>query len=174
MKALILLLNLALTGLISCQSVVAQPTPSTSNKYSNMEIEKMVSAYKATSNRDVTPPANLQQQFTKDFPNAKDIDWETGANIYEVDFEIGNTDYESYYDDNANLLMYTVDLRESELPAIVKNASMSKYPNYKFDDIKKIVKGSETFYIVEMEKKNAADITATYKPDGTFIKEIFD
>jgi hypothetical protein len=175
MKALILLFNLVLAGLTSCQSVVAQPTPATSNKHSNIEIEKMVGAYKAAPHRDVAPPANLQQQFTKDFPNARDIDWETGADVYKVEFEIGFiTDYEAYYDTNANLLMYTVDLRESELPVIVKNAAMSKYPNYEFDDARKTVKGTETFYKVEMEKKHAADIKATYKPDGTFIKEIYD
>jgi len=174
MKALIILFNLVLAGLISCQSVVAQPAPSISNKYSNTEIEKMVFAYKTAAQRDINPPANMQQQLVKDFPNSRDIDWETGANIYEVEFEIGRTDYKAYYDNNANLLMYTVDLIESELPAIVKNAAMSKYPNYKFDDIKKIVKGTETFYKVEMEKKHAADIKATFKPDGTFIKEIYD
>ncbi len=75
---------------------------------------------------------------------------------------------------NANLLMYIVDLGESKLPAIVKNAAMSKYPNYRFDDIKKVVRGTETFYRVEMEKRHAADIKATYKPDGTFIKEVYE
>lgn len=174
MKTFTLFLNLALVCLLSCQTAMAQPNPAISKKYSNTEIEKMVSAYKTNKQTDIRPTNGLQQQFTKDFPNSKDIDWETAANIYEVEFEIGRTDYKAYYDGDANLIMYVIDINEAEIPAIVKNAAMSKYPNYKFDDIKKILRGTETFYVVEMEKSNSADIKAKFKPDGTFIKEIFN
>lgn len=174
MKKLILSLSMALTCLISCQSISAQPNPAITKKHSNADIERMIDAYRGTAHRDIYPVTNLQQQLTKDFPKSKDIEWETGADIYEVEFEIGWTDYKAYYDNEANLLMYTVDIRESELPAVVKNAATSKYVNYKFDDIKKIVKGTDTFYKVEMEKRNSADIKATFRPDGTFIKEVYD
>ncbi len=174
MKNLIFLLNLALISLFSCQSVVAQPTPTVSTKHSDLEIERMISQYNTSHQRDIYPLANLQKQFNKDFPKAHDIDWEFGADIYEVEFEIGRTDYKAYYDNAANLIMYTLDLKESALPAIVKNAAMAKYPNYKFDDVKKIAKGSETLYKVEMKKDKSNDIKATFKHDGTFIDEFFD
>ena len=172
MRTIALFISLTLIFFISCQSVVAQPNPAISKKYSNTEIEKMISAHKSVHSQDTYPATSLLQQLRNDFPKAKDMDWEVGANIYEAEFEIGWTDYTAYYDEGANLLMYTVELRETELPAIVKNAAMSKYPNYKFDDIKKIVKGTDIFYKVEMEKRNSMDIKATFRPDGAFLKEI--
>lgn len=174
MKTIVLSIILALVSFTSCQYAVAQPNPTISKKYSDIEIEKIIDTHKSLHSHDTQPTDKLLQRFKSDFPKAKDIDWEVGLNIYEVEFEIGWTDYKAYYDNEANLLMYKVELRESELPAIVKNAAMSKYPNYKFDDIEKTVKGTVTFYKVEMEKHNSADIKATFKPDGTFIKEILD
>lgn len=172
MKSLIFL-SLILACLISCQIATAQPIPIMSKKYSDGEIEKMINDYKATRQRDVQPTIDQQQQFSKDFPNARDVEWEVAANVYEVEFEIGRVDYKAYYDESANLIMYTIEIKEVDLPAIVKNAAMSKYPNYKFDDIKKVVRGSETFYKVEMEK-GKSDIKAIFKQEGTFIKQIYN
>jgi len=169
MKAFISLITLVLFSMFT----MAQ-TPVVSKKYSDADVEKMVQTYKSSKNKDIYPASNFQQQFSKDFPNAKDIDWETAANIYEVDFEFDRIDYKAYYDSNANLVMYTVDVGEYDMPAIVKNAAMAKYPNYKFDDIKKIVKGSETFYEVEMEKSRDKEVKATFRTNGTFIKEIYN
>ena len=169
----VVFLSLVLACLISCQTATAQPMPAISKKYSDAEIEKMIVAFKTTREKDVYPTTGQQQQFGKDFPNARDIEWEIAANVYEVEFEIGYTDYKAYYDESANLIMYIVDIRESDLPAIVKNAAMSKYPNYKFDDIEKVVKGSETFYKVEMEK-GKSEIKAVFNPNGIFVKEVFN
>lgn len=170
---LLIFLSLALTCLISCQTATAQPIPAMSKKYSDGDIEKMINDYKATRQIDVRHTTNQQQQFAKDFPNARDIEWEVGANIYEVEFEIGRADYKAYYDESANLIMYIVEIKEVDLPAIVKNAAMAKYPNYKFDDIEKVVRGSETFYKIEMEK-GKYDVKAIFKPEGAFVKEIYN
>lgn len=174
MKSLISLFNLALIGLLSCQPAVAQPTPAVSTKHSDIEIEKIISQFNTSHRRIVYPPTNIQQQFNKDFPKARDIDWESGADVYEVEFEIDRTDYKAYYDNTANLIMYTLELKESELPAVIKNAAMAKYPNSKFDDIKKIIKGTKTLYKVEMKKDKNHDIKAAFKHDGTFINELYD
>lgn len=167
-------LALALIALVACQSAVAQlPTPTISAKYNNDEISKMVEAHKRTHSQDIRPNATLHAAFTKDFPNSRDIDWEIAANLYEVEFEIGRIDYKAYYDENGNLVMYSHEVKEMDLPAVVKNAAMDKYPNGKFEDYKKVVKGTKTFYIVELEK-GETDIKATFDPKGTFIQEIFD
>lgn len=163
---------LILLSLVLCKEGMAQ-SPAISKKYSNTEIDRLVSGYKNSRSRDVIPANNLKSQFSKDFPNARDIDWEKTATIYKVEFEIGRVDYEAYYDNDANLLMYKIDIKEYDMPAVVKNAAMSKYPNYKFEDIEKIVRGSETFYKVEMEKDNT-DIKANFDPRGIFIKEVYN
>jgi hypothetical protein len=171
MKKIVNLLTLTLVLLISCQSALAQPNPSITKKYTNAEIEKFMDGYKALRSQDTYPSSTLQQQLTKDFPNAKDIDWETAANVYVADFEIGRTDYKAYYDTDGNLLAYSIDIRESQVPAIVKNAASSKYPNCKMDDSKKIIQGTEVFYKVEMEK-HKFEAKALFSQNGTFIKEL--
>ena len=174
MKLISKIIVVALIGLISCQMAVAQlPAPTPSAKYSNEEISRMIKTHKRSRSIDVRPTATLNQHFISDFPKAKDIDWEVGAEIYEVEFEIGWTDYKAYYDKDGNLLMYKYDLAESELPAVVKNAAFDKYPDSRIDDIDKVIRGTETYYVVEMEKEER-DIKATFNPEGALINEIFD
>ncbi|MBK5721626.1 PepSY-like domain-containing protein [Dysgonomonas sp. Marseille-P4677] len=173
MKKITTFLSIAIISLASCQLAVAQPSPLVSNKYSNAEIEKMINLYKSSHSRDIYPTELFRQQLMKDFPNARGADWETSANIYEVDFEIGRTDYKAYYDEQANLLMYIVEIRINELPAIVQNAAQAKYPNYKFEDMDKIVRGTDVLYEVEMEKGDI-DVKAIFGENGTFVKEIFN
>lgn len=168
MKILGSLLSLAV--LLSCQSVSAQPRPVISTKYSDSEIEKMMSTYRITHSHDVTPSNTVQNKFKSDFLDASDIEWETALDIYEVDFEIGRVDYEAYYDKAGNLFMYSFDVTERDLPAIVKNAAIAKYPDYIFDDIKEIRKGTQVFYKVELER-NKSEVTLLIKNDGTIMKE---
>ncbi|MDH6309728.1 hypothetical protein M2451_002088 [Dysgonomonas sp. PFB1-18] len=171
MKKIANLLALTLVLLISCQAAIAQPTPTITKKYTNAEIEKFIDGYNALRSHDTHPSTALQQQLAKDFPNARDIDWEMAANVYEAEFEIGRTDYKAYYDADGNLLAYSIDIRESQVPAIVKNAAASKYPNCKMDDSKKIVQGTEVFYKVEMEKRKF-EAKALFSQNGAFIKEL--
>lgn len=164
-----------LLGMIGCQSVGAHPDPVISRKYSDIEIDKMITAYAAVNSRDVVPTAALKQQFEKDFPDSRDIDWESGANIFEVEFEIGRIDYKAYYDNDANLMMYVMDIREREVPAIVTNAAISRYNNYVIEDVKKVVKGTRLMYAVELENdKLRSEVKAVFSHDGKFVKEIYD
>lgn len=173
MKKLSTLILSCLLVFFSCQTVSAQPQPAMTKKYTDKQIVDMIQAIRIAHSHDVTPTAVLQQKLAKDFPKAKDIDWETGANIYEVEFEIGRDDYKAYYDTQGELLMYKVEISEQKLPAIIKNAARSKYPDYHFEDIDKIVRGSETFYKMELERGNI-EVKLTYKKDGTLVTEHFD
>lgn len=173
MKKITTFFFIAILGLIFTQLATAQTAPSFSKKYSDTEIEKMIASYKATHEKDIYPSDLLKQQLAKDFPNARDIEWETGANIYEANFEIGRTDYKAYYDEQANLLVYLVELKTRALPAIIKNAAQVKYPNYKFEDASKIVCGSGVLYKVEMEK-GEKEVKTIFRENGTFYKEIFN
>ncbi|MDR2064187.1 MAG: hypothetical protein LBP85_00525 [Prevotellaceae bacterium] len=60
----------------------AEVSPVVSTQYSNEEIAEMVKQFNISHDRNVIPPAELQQKFKADFPNAYDIEWEFGADIY--------------------------------------------------------------------------------------------
>lgn len=174
MKTIAQLGVLLLVALVSCQSVSAQPSPAISTKYSDAEIDKMIDVFHFARSMDVRPTAELANQFQRDFPNAWDVDWEMGGEVYEVEFEIGREDYKAYYDAQANLLMYRLDLNGRNVPAVVLNAAVSKYQNYRMDDAKKVVKGTRTYYLLEMEdNRRDIEVNAKFTHDGKFIEERF-
>lgn len=160
-------------ALVSVSCLNAQSQPVITKKYTNAEIEKLLNANMMAHSSDVIPTDQLNQRFTTDFPKARDIDWELGAEVYEVEFEIGFTDYKAYYDQQANLLMYKYDIRASELPANIQNVVASKYSKYRFEDVEKILRGTDTLYKIEIEKGDY-EVKLVLKSDGTIVNEYFD
>ena len=84
MKTITKTFVLSLICVLSFQFTAAQPTMS--SKYTDTEVDGMIRAYKTSHSKDVRPSVALQQQFIKDFPKARDIEWEVSANIYEAEF----------------------------------------------------------------------------------------
>jgi hypothetical protein len=148
-------------------------TPVIAGKYSDTEIDSLIRAYASLPSRDATPSQALQQKFAKDFPNAHDVEWETAESIFEVELELGYTDYKAYYDKEGNLLMYGYEVRESKLPAAVRDAAKALYPKYRFDDIKKVHKGTAVFYKVEMERRDS-EVKMVIKSDGSLVENWVD
>jgi hypothetical protein len=171
----IIIKTLSITGALLVMSLTsAARNPAVSTKYSDGQIETQIRSYRAANARDVFPNETLSQQLKKDFPTARDIEWETAAGIYEAEFEIKQNDYKAFYDADGNLLMYAFEIRLSEVPAIIRNAAKSKYPKFKLDrDAKKIVMGTKVLYRVTAES-GETEIEATFNADGSFAKEQYD
>lgn len=156
--------------------VSAEISPTTTTKYSFEQIVEMYKKHKVANSNDVTPPQTLSDNFKRDFAKARDIDWEKSGVLYEVEFEIGwigKNDYKAYYDFEGNLVMYRKEISSDQLPAVVKNAALTKYPNFKFDDVDKIVIGTEMLYKVSLEK-GKTDVKMTLTHQGKIIDEYFD
>ena len=162
----LVLLLMLLAPLFFLYSAAQQPA--ISGKYSNQEIEKMMQDFKRERSHDVRPTEQLVQKFKKDFPGARDVEWEKAAALYEVEFEIKRVDYLAYYDGMGNLIMFKHDIRLSALPDPVKKQAKALYPNYRFDDVEKIMKGTEVLYKIEMERGDA-EVKILIKKDGTVV-----
>lgn len=158
-----------LVTLVSCTSFTHNPTIST--KYSDTEIADLVQNYNNTLNRDTVVEGVLLQNFKQNFNDARDIEWQTNDEIYKVEFEIQDRDFRAYYDKDGNLLLYKQDIHEGALPSTVKKAAKATYPKYRFGDTDKIVKGTQTFYKIEMEF-GERDVTIYVVSDGTILNEI--
>lgn len=167
MKALKIGLLAVTTLLLFTQNMMGQ-SPAISTKYNNQQIQKMIIDFKTNYSNRVAPPAALEQAFQRDFPGAYDIEWETAANLYEVEFEIRRDDYKAYYDQQANLIMYKRDIFENDLPAAIKNKIQAEYPTFRLSDIEEIRRGTEVIYKIEI-KKGDYEINFTYNIDGTLI-----
>lgn len=98
-------------------------------------------------------PSVVINNFKKEFPKAEDIEWELKRGEYNVEFEIGWTkDYEAWFSADGKLLRYTEDISERELPKKVSEAVKSKFPDYRIDDVEKIVNDGKEIYELELER----------------------
>jgi hypothetical protein len=163
-------LLLILTVFLSIPSCQAQTFTPTMAAYDNAYIDSLICAYSIAQSRDAMPSAEFQQKFNKDFPKAVDVEWETAGNVYEVEFEREFSDYKALYDVKGNLLMYSFDIRASDLPDAVKSTAKKLYPKYRFDEVKKVYKGIETFYKIEMEHSES-EAKIVIKQDGTIVEK---
>lgn len=147
-----------------------------STTYSAEQIDELYKKHKMYKPRDTNPSPELNDTFLKDFPNARDIDWEKSDVLYEVEFEIGrlpSRDYEAYYDMQGKLIMYKQEISTKDIPAVVKNGALTKYPKSDIEEATKIVKGKELFYKIELEKGDL-DVKITLNVEGIIINEIID
>ena len=133
-----------------CSSQINAQAPAISKKYSEQKVYDLIMRYN-TSNKYNGANAAVSKAFSRDFPNAYDIEWETNDEIHEVEFEIRNRDFKAYYDKEGNLLIYKQDITLAELPANVKKAAKALYPKYRFDDVDKIVSANQTYYKIDLE-----------------------
>lgn len=115
-------------------------------------------------------PATVMKQFNKDFPKAKDVEWELKNNVYNVDFEQGwFTDFEAWYSADGTLLRLEEDICKRKLPKAIIVAIKSNYPSFKIDDVKKITENKRVTYKVEIEKRSY-EHTLYFNEKGQIIK----
>lgn len=134
------------------------------------DITQKIAAYYSAPSSTTSAVAAIQAAFEKKFPNATDIEWKVSNNVYEIDFEIANVDYEAWYDGNATLLMYKFDIANSQVASAVSTAITTDYPGYAIDDAEMVYKGTIVGYYLDL-KKNKNEVNAFYKEDGTFISK---
>ncbi|MDR2969253.1 MAG: PepSY-like domain-containing protein [Tannerellaceae bacterium] len=149
--------------------------PEVSGNLPDDEADALIAAYYSGRNEDVRPsdvPAAVLSGFNTVFSGARDIDWEVSANVYKVDFEINNVDYDAWYRPDGTLLAYKFDVTRSSLPQVVNAAITSRFAGYGIDDAEKVVKAGSAGYLVELESRNMEE-DAYFGEDGTYISDAF-
>lgn len=114
-------------------------------------------------------PSVVLNIFKKEFPKASDIEWEKKGEQYNVEFEIEwYKDYEAWFSADGKMVRYTEEISDSDLPKAVKDAIKKLYPDYRIDDVKKIVTGGLPTYKVEIEKGHE-ELDLIFSNDGKLI-----
>lgn len=100
-------------------------------------------------------PSVVVNNFKKEFPKAKDVEWEMKGEVYNVEFEVGFfTDYEAWFDVAGKLIKYTQEIPNRDVPKAIKETIKKQFDGYRIDDAKKHVENNIETYLVEIEKKN--------------------
>lgn len=142
--------------------------------YTNEQIINLVVAFERAKTKRATPPAVVAAAFQSQYTNVRDVEWETDNVIYNVEFEIGNVDYEAWYDANGVRLMHMEDIRTNALPSAVSSAIARDYQGFRIDDEpNKILINADVIYEISVEK-GKTELDLYYLANGTFLKEIID
>ena len=80
-------------------------------------------------------------------------------------------DYSAFFNPDGELLMYKQDISTADLPAAVTEKIAEEFPDRTLDDADKVVKGSNTYYQVELDGQ-ARDQKAVYTADGQQDKSL--
>jgi uncharacterized membrane protein YkoI len=117
------------------------------------------------------PSVVLNTVQTK-FATVNKIEWEKKKALYEAEFKMDSIEYAVYVDPAGKLVMYKIDIKESELPAAVSTVIRTEYIGYRIDDAEKIEKEGIAYYQVELEGKGKKDIKLIFSTDGKLVPEV--
>ncbi|MDR2475591.1 MAG: PepSY-like domain-containing protein [Bacteroidales bacterium] len=150
-------------------------TPQINGTLSDDEVDILIAAYYSGDDTDISSsnvPAAIIGNFNTVFPNARDIDWDYVGDVYKVDFEINNVDYDAWYNQNGTLLVYKFDITKASLPQNIQTAISTQFSGYRIEDAEKVVKINSTGYWVELENQNMEE-DAYFGENGVYISNSF-
>lgn len=118
-------------------------------------------------------PSVVLNAFMTGYPQATDVEWELRGGNYNVEFEIGKTDHEAWYDASGKLLKHTEDVPLNSLPAAVSATLNKEFAAYKVDDADKVEENGQTFYVIELDG-SPNDRILQVSPDGKVLDNRID
>ena len=110
----------------------------------------------------------IQDFIYEKYSNAKIVESEYEDGMIEVEIIHENREKNVYFNGAQKWVMSKWDLRQSELPASVKDVINARYAGYKLDDAEYVQTPSGDYYQVELER-GKEEIKLRINPDGTTI-----
>lgn len=118
-------------------------------------------------------PSVVLNAFMTGYPQATDVEWERRGDVYNVEFEIGKTDHEAWYDAAGKLLKQQADVRLDALPTPVLAAVKKDFADYTLDDAEKVEENGQIFYLIELEG-SPNDRILHVSPEGNILENKID
>lgn len=99
-------------------------------------------------------PQAVTNTFQKKFPKATNVKWEMEKpKNYEASFKINKTEYSALFNVLGSCLETEMEIKNSELPAAVKESLNKQFSGYKITEAEKVEKAmSAVGYEVELGK----------------------
>ena len=116
-------------------------------------------------------PSVVLNGFTEQFPDAKDVEWEKKADIYEAEFDIDNVDHEAILNTEGSLLKYKYDIVYEELPEAIKTTITTDYDKTKVDEVELLKISENTYYQVEFDEE-PTDTKIIFEETGAVNTEV--
>lgn len=99
------------------------------------------------------PPQKVLQTFQNKFTNAEKINWsKEDASEWEAEFVLNDQKMSASFDLEGNWLETERDIKESELPKLVKSALQKTYSDYKIREIEAFQSPSFEGYEIALKR----------------------
>jgi uncharacterized membrane protein YkoI len=119
-------------------------------------------------------PTKVMADFQKNYPQAKDVEWEMQGNHYKVDFDLGRYDHEISYDNAGKVVKLEKEINPTELPSNIASVVKQKYPDYKIDKVEVKEWDNKTSYEVEIEQGWFKERNLVLDSNGKLISDLED
>jgi len=119
-------------------------------------------------------PTKVMANFQKNYPQAKDIEWEMKGNYFQVEFDLGRYDHEISYDNTGKVVKVEKEINPTELPSNITSVIKQKYPDYKIDQAEMRQADNKTSYKVEIEQGWFKERNLVLDSNGKLISDLED
>jgi len=110
-------------------------------------------------------PSVVINSLQSQFPDAKDLEWETNQDGFEAEFDIKKIEYTVFLTPDGNLTKFKYDTKLSQLPAAIIKTIESNYDKNSIDDIEVLKIGENTYYQIEFDG-NVMDKEIVFNSNG--------
>ena len=118
----------------------------------------------------ISIPEAVKEEFNSKYSMAKDEEWETENDEYEVEFEMNGIEMSATYDSKGTWKETESEMEKDDLPTNIKAALAKKYAGYEIEEAEMIETSEMKGYEIELEKDDE-EIEVVYTLDGVFVKE---
>lgn len=118
-------------------------------------------------------PKEFTDAFQSKFPGVKVTEWEKKSGYMVADFRRDGQEMEAWFDNGASWAMTVTDYDRdiSKLPvAVAQSFASSEYASWSVDDVDFYERVSDSFYVIDVEKRGERDTDLYYAADGRLIK----
>lgn len=100
-------------------------------------------------------PEEVKSTFSTMFPNASDIEWEMDDDMWEVEFEWNDMEYEACFNPDGSWKETEFELEESELHEMALFILSNDYPDWEIEEVEFVERPDFRGYEVgiEMDEK---------------------
>ena len=113
---------------------------------------------------DKAPGVSVKQAFTREFSQAKDVQWTTVNNggVYQAKFIFNNESLQAFFTEEGEFLGTTRQVTKSQLPILVVTALEKQYPDTRVATIFEYSKTDGlAYYITLVNAKGGTIVKAT-------------
>lgn len=129
----------------------------------------------AMNQKEEKIPAAAKTGFAAKYPTVEKVKWSVEKpGEFEAEFKLNGVETSVLVDAKGNVLETEAEIREAELPLLVKKAIAKDFSGYKLDEIEKATddKGVTTF---EMEAAKGKDkLEISFDSNGKLLKKKSD